>query len=93
MGVGVTRRGVANIPAILSVMLTTTTRLVIQNAMRVRRSVERRTIPPEVDWLDEMHYSTLARRHKHGDLGSMARLLTVLFFCCILTMSHLMTAG
>jgi len=66
IGVGVVRRGGTNVTARLSPMLMTTSRLIIQSMMRVRRAFERRTVPPVNGCYLAFHYSTAVRRHKRG---------------------------
>ena len=50
VGVGVMRGGV-NVTAMPRPILVTTIRLMIQNMIRVRRSFERRTMPPVSDFI------------------------------------------
>ena len=51
VGVGVTRRGGMSVTAMPKPMLTTTSRLIIQDMMRIRRELERRTVPPVSDFV------------------------------------------
>ncbi len=64
--VGVGGRGGTRVTVRLSPMLMTTTRLIIQIMIRVRRTFERRTLPPVNDCYLAFHYNTAMRRHKRG---------------------------
>jgi hypothetical protein len=67
MGVGVPRRGGTSVTAKLSPIVMMTSRLIIQNMMRFRRVLERRTVPPSLgSCYLAFHYSTALERHKQG---------------------------
>ena len=97
MGVGVPRRGGTSVTAKLSPIVMMTSRLIIQNMMRFRRVLERRTVPPLGSCYLTFHYSTALGRHKQR-IGSsylkiVVTLLTMSPFRCIMTASQLMTAS
>jgi hypothetical protein len=64
IGVGVPRRGGTSVSAKLRPIVMMTSRLIIQNMMRFRWILERRTIPPVGGCYLAFHYSTALWRHK-----------------------------